>query len=287
MAYAFEPSEPIGDAVRRIAGEQLDRIAAHLRDGDVHGARKRIKESRALLRLARSPLGDAFDAENAWYRDAANRLSDARDIESVVEALERLRKQTINADMRKKLTIERRRLARRHARGAQQRIDAVAGEIADARARLASWPAIEDRFASIGDGAERTLRDGRRAFARAMESPSAERLHDLRKRVKDHWYHVQLLRHLWPDVMKGYASAIEQLSRALGEANDLALAEPLIHDELVREYAGSRRAELEWNALDAASRLFAEKPRAWRKRLRGYWRAAHVTAAAPASTSSP
>lgn len=273
MPYAFEPSEPIGDAVTRIANEQLDRVAAHLDEQDVHDARKRFKEMRALLRLVRGVLGDAFDVENSWYRDAARQLATARDMEAVVEALEKLRKRTDDESMHKRLTIERRRLARRRQRGLQTSIDAIVAQLAETRARISAWPKLDERFSTIGSGAERTLRDGRRAFSRALEEPSPNRFHDLRRRVKDHWYHVQLLRGVWPEVMKGYAAAIEQLSRALGDANDLALAEPLVRDEEVRAFIAARRAELERDAIEIASRVFSEKPASWRKRLRGYWRA--------------
>jgi CHAD domain-containing protein len=271
--YAFEPSEPIASAVARISGEQLDRVESHLAEGNVHDARKRMKEMRALLRLVRGPLGDAFDVENAWYRDEAKRLATARDIEAVVEALEELRKQSTDPEVRKRITIERRRLARRRERGLQSRIDGLVAELAAARARVATWPAFEERFATIGDGAERTLRDGRRALARALERRSDEAFHALRMRVKDHWHHVQLLRNVWPEVMKGYSSALDQLSHALGDLHDLTLAAPLVHDESVRTLIVARTAELEHEAIELASRVFSEKPGAWRKRLRGYWRA--------------
>lgn len=284
MAYAIQPGEPLAAAVPRIAGEQLDRIAAHLAAGEIHDARKRLKELRALVRLVRGPLGDAFDDANRWARDTALQLSSARDAEAVVQVLERLRERTTDSDLKKRITAERGRLARRRAPAA--RTDALLAQLPDVRECVAAWPTLDERFSTIGDGAERTLRDGRRALERALDDRSPERFHDLRKRVKDHWYHLQLLRHVWPEVMEGASSAVAQLSRALGEANDLALAEPLLRDAHVREAVAARRAELERDAVAMATRLFSEKPGAWRKRLRGYWRALTSRSTHPQPASS-
>ncbi|HEV7923215.1 MAG TPA: CHAD domain-containing protein [Thermoanaerobaculia bacterium] len=276
MAYAFELGEPVPVGVLRIMSEQLDRIAAHLAAREVHDARKRVKEIRALLRMIRVPLGEAFAIENAWYRDAARDLAPARDREAVREALVKLLAHA-QPEAAANLKAARRRLSRRGRttrRELQGRIDNLLAQLPPTRARLETWPPLEDRFATIAAGAERTLRDGRKACTIAAATLTPTAFHELRKRVKDHWYHVQLLRRLWPEMMKGESNALEALSDALGDHHDLHLLQlALAGDNAPLEAITARRAELERTAIAAAHRLFSETPAAWRKRIRGYWRA--------------
>ena len=68
--------------------------------------------------------------------------------------------------------------------------------------------------------AARTSRAGRRARRRAV--------HELRKRGKDLWYQVRLLRDAWPAVLDATAEEIHDFTDKLGDHHDLAvLAEDL------------------------------------------------------------
>jgi len=155
----------------------------------------------------------------------------------------------------------------------------------DARSRLGRWPALPDRFSTVGDGFERTLRDGRRALDKTMADASPGNFHELRKRVKDHWYHGQLLRRLWPDFMKGYADVIEEPSDALGDHHDLVV----LHDRLTGNPSTygdepaldttlaaikKRQKQLEKKSIDSASHIYAEESKRFRDRIREYWRLA-------------
>src|SRR3954454_12297771 len=86
MSYALTFRGEIADSVRRTAREQLEAAAAQLEQGDedpaaaVHGARKRLKKTRALVRLARPALPRAsYREENRALRDRGRALSAARD----------------------------------------------------------------------------------------------------------------------------------------------------------------------------------------------------------------
>jgi CHAD domain-containing protein len=271
MAYALAPDEPLPEGIRRVMGEQLDRIETHLQAGEVHDARKRLKEIRALLRLIRTPLGMTFTTENAWYRDIAHELSAARDAEAVLEAIKRLMAATDDPITRDGLRKARRRLARR--RKTIVNTEALLSRLGYARARLADWPGLEDDFdATLAEGLQRTLRAGRNALARASENRAPQDFHELRKRVKDHWYHTQLLTPAWPHVMKGHGRGVERLSDLLGEQHDLVIAAAAIGDDSLQPFIAQERRRLEDDALRVASLLFSESPRSWCKRVRGYWR---------------
>src|SRR5438034_3026067 len=109
MAYEFNVDEAIPAAVERLALEQIERIHEHLTATDetpedrIHGARKRIKEMRALLRLVRKPLGEHFGIENIWYRDAGRSLAIARDAAAMIESIEKLRKHVDDPAVRRSL----------------------------------------------------------------------------------------------------------------------------------------------------------------------------------------
>ena len=292
MPFEINPRHPIPDEVHHLMALQIARIETHLQSADsaedrVHEFRKRTKETRALLRLVRSGLGAQFAIENLWHRDAAREFAQVREAAALVEALEKLRKHTRDRIARRGIrTVER---ALKHIKIDSRQLDSrpqsLLERLPDARTRLERWPALPDRFSTVGDGFERTLRDGRRALDETMDDPTSENFHELRKRVKDHWYHAQLLRRLWPDYMKGYADVIEETSDALGDHHDLVV----LHDKLMRQpnvYADKpalettlsairkRRKQLEKESIDSASHIYAEEPRRFRDRIREYWRLA-------------
>jgi CHAD domain-containing protein len=270
MAYSLAPDEPLPEGIQRVMREQLDRIETHLQSGQVHDARKRLKEIRALLRLIRTPLGAAFQTENAWYRDIAHELSAARDAEAVLETIKRLISATDDPVLHDGLRRARRRLTRR--RKASVNTEALLSRLGYARERLAAWPRFENDFdATLSDGLRRTLRAGRKALARALENRAPEDFHELRKRVKDHWYHTHLLTPAWPHVLKGHGRGVERLSDLLGEQHDLVIAGAAIADPSLQPFIDHERRRLEEDALRVASLLFSESPRSWCKRVRGYW----------------
>jgi CHAD domain-containing protein len=283
MAYALTRGETIDAAIRRILIEQVDRATAQLGEKKhsaakrIHDARKRFKEIRAVLRLVRKPLGGTFEIENLWFRDAGRELSAVRDTEALLEAATKLGR-----------FFHARRVLRRRrddAIGAdvEARIANLLEQLPVAKARLANIAPLEDRFATIADGLEETYARGRTAFRRASANPAVEEVHEWRKRVKDHWYHVQLLGNVWPEIMKPYAGVMAELSSALGDRHDLDVLRALVEAEpsrfgsarAVRRLIGAidrRRETLLVSAISIGSRVYAEDPRSWRTRVRGYWR---------------
>jgi CHAD domain-containing protein len=291
MAYAIEQGERISVAMPRIVVERIDTALEQLLDGRepveerIHNARKRFKESRAVVRLLRSPLGDHFTAENAWFRDAGRDLAAIRDADAVLEAADGLVEFADGFHERRVIRRLRRRLVRAQRRAQAAELDAcianTARQLPIARARIGLWPALPDDFLSIGSGLQRTFRDGRRAWRHALESPSPEAFHDWRKRVKDHWYHVQVLRNLNPSFTKPYRDAMEQLSDALGDRHDLDVLRDTIatlgdfgseFDLRVMHSVIDRRVEeLTMTAAAVGSQIYAEPASTVYNRFEAYW----------------
>lgn len=293
MGYAFEREEPVPVAVRRIMEEQIGRAAAQLADESaaveirIHDARKRFKETRALLRLVREPLGAQFGIENAWFRDAGRDLSGARDAAAVLESLEKLATHaTLSRTTlrRARAFLRERHDALRTAGDLEGRIANVMGQLGPAQARLDDWPRLDDSFDTIAGGLLTTYRRGKRAMDLAAAGRLPHQFHEWRKRAKEHWYHAQLLRHVWPDVMKTWAGVLSDLSRTLGDQHDLVVLRQTLaasHARIGRRSSvialldtiDARQRELESAALETGSRVYAESPRAWLARIRNLWTA--------------
>jgi CHAD domain-containing protein len=119
-------------------------------------------------------------------------------------------------------------------------------------------------------------------MALALVEPTDGNLHEWRKRVKDHWYHVRLLRNLWPKVMDAYKRELKVLSEALGDDHDLAVLGPVLREapdayggaasvQAVLEVAGSRRGQLLEQARVVGRRIYAERARTLLARFQSRW----------------
>jgi len=296
MPYRLDLAADPADALRAAVREQLDDAVRRLRDdrgGDpaeaVHEARKDLKKARSLLRLARPGLpGDVYRRENGALRATGRSLSGARDADVLVKTVadlgERYAGQLPEAQFAALgAGLAAAAAAARASAGDDVAADAVATLEAVA-ARVGDWPLERCDHDTLVHGATRAYRRGRTALAAVEKTPSVERLHDLRKRVKDLWYHGRLLDEAWPRVVKAQSKAAHDLADLLGDDHDLAvLAERVergvatdapIDDEAVLGLIARRRAELQAEAMPIARRLYAEPQKAFRGRLREYVRAA-------------
>jgi len=295
MGFVFRARERIDSGLRRVVREQVHGAIHDLTDpgGDrhegVHEARKRFKMIRATLRLARSTLGELhFALENAWYRDTGRQLSSVRDAVAMIESLDALRKR-FSKELPEEMGAAVRRGLEERLRGVSEDDRALAKRCADvaealngALLRIKDWP-LEDRgFRAIGPGLEQVYRQGRSLMRLALEEPSDVNLHEWRKRVKDHWYHVRLLRNLWPRVLDAYRLELKALSEALGDDHDLAILDPVVLQdpdsyggtgslESFIEFLGIRRRELQDQARLLGRRIYAEKPRLLVSRFESRW----------------
>ncbi len=297
MAYELTFAERFPDAVRRVAREQLEEAAAQLDEGHaddpveaVHGARKRLKKSRALLRLSRPAMpGSVFRAENRALRDSGRALSGARDAGAMIETVDRLAELYVGRLPAEAFDTLRGQLRERALSARAGIEDALPGHAQTLRAlahRVEEWP--------LADGDPRTavraLRDtyarGHKAFARADVDPTSENLHAWRKRVKDLWYQQRLLSAAWPGVVGGQADEAKALSRLLGDDHDLAVLTEMLEGERdglatvsaaeleLADLIAERRGDLLHAARALGRRIYAEKPKRFARRMRRYVRAA-------------
>jgi CHAD domain-containing protein len=236
--YRLRADEAVSDGIRRAARGRLadssDALAGASGSDElgaaVHGTRKSIKRVRAALRLSRDAIGeDAYRRENDHLREIAGRLSAARDAQVLVETLAALERRfagelgpQATETLRLRLQDDHRRaLAAMSADGDLAATTRRALE--QARAATERWSFERDGFGAVKPGLKRIYRRGRKRMRAACEEPSAENLHDARKRVKDLWHAAQLLRAAHPKRMKRLGRDAHALAGLLGDHHDLSV----------------------------------------------------------------
>lgn len=295
-AYRLQRKEGVAEGVRRLARgraesahEQLGRASGGAElAAAIHAARKDLKKLRAALRLVREELGEeAFGAENRRYRDAGRLLARSRDAEVKVEALRELQERcgeqlprAATRAWREALEAERDRLAGTGDDGGAERIEQALDVLEAGIAAIPGWPLGPGSWKLVEPGLLRSYRQARREWKRTRSRPSAASVHEWRKRVKDLWYQLRIVRDAWPSTIGEMADEAHRLAELLGDHHDLAL---LADDLQARAEIGDRgapiaaiehrQAELLDAALELGARLFAERPKAFRVRMRAYWRA--------------
>jgi CHAD domain-containing protein len=282
MAYRLKLATEVPAALRTVLLDRLESAAQRLEEDHghdpveaIHGARTDLKKARAALRLAAPgmPSGPRRAADHA-LRDRGRALAASRDADVALETLSRLADE-LPADaveaLRVPLTI---RATAAHANSPAPADHAAALRALAHDAR--GWPLDGCDSDTLARGLARTYARGRDDLAAVSREPTTEVLHEWRKRVKDHWYHLRLVRDAWPDVMSAYASEARALSRLLGDDHDLAVFAALLEEEpsLAAQADGAldlvsaRRSTAQHEAVALGGRLYAERTRAFARRMR-------------------
>jgi CHAD domain-containing protein len=282
--YRFREDEGSARGARRIALGRAESALGHLRGGEdpvraVHEARKDLKKLRSLLRLVRGELGrKAYRRENERFREAGRMLSDSRDATVRLETVSALGSHYgSELPLPGPLTARLGQEARRHGGSEEATADAAEALAAGVQALEALPLGDEEGFGLLAPGLERSYRRGRRAYHRVLDQPVPDpvEVHEWRKRVKDLWYHLRLLRDAWPAALEGPEKDAHALADLLGDHHDLTV----LRAELAAEgdeaaldaFAERRQEELLAEAIPLARRLYAEKPSRYVKRLGSYW----------------
>ena len=303
MPYRFTADETVQDGLRRCAREQLDAAVAELttRVHDdpveaVHDARKDLKKARSLLRLTRAAIDrDVRRRENKALRDAGRALSSARDAEVMLQALDDLADHFVGQVPQATFEAIRRHLESERDTARQRMLASglpgqTAEKLKSVRARVDDRPIRRGEWKALEPGLLRSYKRGRKAMAIARSARTVEALHEWRKRSKDLWYHLRMLKPVSPGIVGGQAKEAHALSDLLGDDHDLAILRGALASgagglavdlEAVIELIDRRREQLQSEAFRVGGRLYGESPKAFGRRLHSYWK---VWRPAPALT---
>jgi D-xylonolactonase len=295
MAYQIAVDESVGEALRRIAGEQLDKGIGHLegdaagRDEHVHEARKCLKRLRAMVQLGRFAFGaEVYHRENDCYREVGLHLSSMRDATVLLETLDRLVAEATPRVRRDRFATVRRWLEERRRAAYESSIaepvSPLVSQLRWARQRVDDWPVGASSWPALEQGLALVYGRGRKALTLALSEPRDEHYHEWRKWAKYLWYHTQLLAATWPPVAAAVAGELDELGEVLGQDHDLGVLRGAVQNELSRPIRAAtlqallaliaaRQQELRQRARRIGVRVYAERPRGFARRQRGYWHA--------------
>ncbi len=292
MGFKFKRGERFADGFVRVALEQTKRIERHLDEKErgaqnVHEARKCVKRMRALLRLARPAVGPKWWNEvDDLCSSVGSTLAGLRNLDSLLEALDKL---AVVSGVKKTPTFDRFRASiQRERQGINEMSAAEAwGEVRDdldvIRKRFKRVRFSERGFDIVGLGLALTCKEARRLEETAYATGNEHDFHRWRKRVQHHWRHMQLFNASWPEEMAVRAEAARELSEVLGDEHDLGLLAEEVRkraDELKNkrgadglvDAAANRQQALRRLARERSRRLFAERGKAFSRRIRAYWK---------------
>jgi CHAD domain-containing protein len=154
----------------------------------------------------------------------------------------------------------------------------AAAELVACRSSLDDLALDGDGWKIIAPGLHRSYRRGRKRLRSVEDEASVTNLHELRKRVKDLWYQLRLIREADRPMIGALADHAHDLSDHLGDDHDLALLReeaqrrrdafesPADQRHLLQEI-DHRRGELQFAAISLGERIYAEKPKKFTNRL--------------------
>jgi CHAD domain-containing protein len=251
----------------------------------VHEVRKALKRWRALMRLLTHAIGEPANQMRIEARELMRALTGARDAQSALDALDDLKKSDQPISPTSVETICKRltelRSSAEKAGFTKELREQLSRYLEYATLTLERWPLKTIAFDTVADGLTATYRRARQLMPDDWPSVDADHLHDLRRRVVEHRHQMDLIEPLWPRLGQVWAEEAQRLRNRLGACQDLAVLasftaphQPLApwRSRLTPLIEGRRAAHLK-SAARLAGRLFAEKPKAFYRRIAALWSA--------------
>lgn len=286
---ALRPGEPVGSALAAIARDITAEARAALGEIDrdqavaVHDYRKAMKRWRAFLRLLEPLAGPEARALRVEARDLARRLAGARDVQAMLDALTDLEEAELGLAKTSLATMRGRIEEAKRAAETTTLTPELRGELdaslAHADQTIDGWPLAHVTFAQLARELARHYRRARRTMPGAWAQAEADELHELRQRVVEHRYQMELIEPLWPRLGRLWVAEAQRLRERLGSHQDLVmLARATAPHKLLAPWRSrlapvidKRRAKHVAAAQRLARRLFAERPKAFCRRIEALW----------------
>jgi CHAD domain-containing protein len=288
MGYCLKLREPLSDGLKRVFCEQIQsaltlcRHPAKERGVTVHEVRKHLKKLRAALRLTVGEVGkNRHVREDRCVREIGRLVSDLRDAQVRLHTLIQLRDETAKRSgenrfprIEELLSLERESFSAAFAGWQKQAIPKL--ERVDDR--LSKWPLAGISWKQICGAVAKTYKRGQRGLGKTIKKPDPETFHAWRKRVKDLWYQLRILRPLNRLVLEQISDDAKTLGELLGREHDFNFllgrlekerGDEVLRTELVQlqKLIRERGKRLRRDALELGRRFYAESSKAFAKRI--------------------
>ena len=291
MTACFDPASAFDAEIRRLAMPEIEKAVAELAVAhldatkSVHRVRKQLKWIRALFALVRPADADFFAAENRRYRDIARSLARPRTAAACVETIDRFCRDYPTRCERN--NVERLRAlmaARATGNEAMEGFDAaVSVAAASCEAGLAALKSF--RAAAGADiirlAVQKNLKRIAHSLDAAAENGEADDFHELRKAVKEHAVHIELLAAVWPERDAKYPKALERLGQSLGDLHDIIMvrahlpgnadAEIRTAINCLQKLMRRQEKKLRKRCIAKARRLFTGRPKKVARAVAANW----------------
>jgi CHAD domain-containing protein len=270
---------------------QLDFGKIYLQDphSDIHECRKSVKRMRAVLKMVRDEAGySLYFRENVFYRDLSRKLAPVRDHRVLLETLQlvetRYPELFMNREpevVKKEIEVQTDALLQ-NLKDDNEEINRIARDLEQAPRRLLSTLRLRDGFVSIRKGIRRSYKNGRKNIQKRDGQFNMEALHEHRKNCRFLQYQMELIRPIFPKLLKCYAESLDDHTEVLGRIRDLQRLELYLGSRgpggadagvlsgLLTAIGKMRARSLE-GVQKRARLIFAEKPGAFICRLHTYW----------------
>ena len=287
---ALRPDLAVGEALREVALAILADARTAIESPEnsdavaVHEFRREMKHWRALLRLLDPFLGEESEGLQTAARDIARDLGGARDLQSALDALDDLKEHALPLSDRSLKTVCK-RIDQLRAAGEKNALNAdmrlrIAEALADAEVAVGRWPLRDLKFPDIAEQLAASYRASRRAVPDKWSDASPDALHELRKLVVIHRYQMQIVQPLWKRFTKMWIAEAQKLRERLGQHQDLEVLRTLTEPDHPLAYwharldppITARKRRHVAAAKKIATRLFVDKPGAFRRRLLVMWK---------------
>lgn len=282
MAYCFKNGKKLEPSVLSTFLQQLDDAAQKIQDiggGQpevVHDARKALKKSRAVLRLFFEKSGIPARAANREIRDIAQELSTTRDDEVFLQTFDRL-SEGLPGEARVEWAAIRQTVVDWIGSSewfSEQMRDDLVRRIRRLSRRATAWN-VAGVVDDLPSGFTASYRRARRALSHVTPGASPAVVHEWRKCVKTHGYHVRLFAPLAPSQLEERRAKVKMLSEMLGRYQDLSVFHqrlsadsfgiPEKTAERLRRLAGEEQSQLLDQSLALGRDLFRLTSKAFRK----------------------
>jgi len=286
---AIRPDTAVGEALKAVARDIVGEALTALDDPErsdavaVHDYRKAMKRWRALLRLVIPFIGEEGERLRVEARDLSRELAGARDAQAALDALDDLKHPDETLSPVTLKTIRGRVEEIRQAAEETILTEATRGKlrasVTTAMLAVGTWPLEPIGFPAVAGELARHYRRARRAVPADWRRADSEELHELRSRAVVHRYQMELIEPLWPRLGKLWVDEAQRLRERLGSHHDLTTLATFVapHQPLARwrsrllPLIAARQEKHVEAAARIAGRLFAEKPKAFRRRLEALW----------------
>lgn len=291
MAYRIISGRPFEQEIKRLFDQQIRDATSGLTQPAgadaaqrVHATRKHIKKARALLQVARQPLGRRYVDDDDQLRTVSRALGPRADAHRSLETLAATCREGIVQLQGPALSAVRAQLEARAAASDEEAVledlrrrvvrllDSVRMDVASAE--IASL----DRAAIVAE-LRASHAAARKARRRAHRQPSVATFHRWRRHVKREWHLFRLIADITGDRLKDERQQLAALDACLGELHDVDVLigavtanSPLSRTDMAKVLKSLRAHVHDLRRL--ARRLSAfldERPESMVKRVRVLW----------------